>query len=76
MKQFLMICDEKGIEVLKNAFKGECIQFLEVQGMGMGPGNAYNLLVTPILPPINQADAPVENPGQQPVVTETPAEAV
>ncbi len=67
MKQYLMICDEIGMKSLQNVMKTECVQFLEVQGMGMGNGGAYNILVTPVLPPINQAITPTleHNPQQE-----------
>ncbi len=55
MKQYLMICDERGMEILKNAFRQESVQFLEVQGMNMGETNQFSLLVTPVLPPVNRA---------------------
>lgn len=63
MKQYLMLCDERGMEILRSVFQN--IQFLEVQGMNMSPANQFNLLVTPIIPPVPQADVGVEQPVQQ-----------
>ncbi len=60
MKQYLMLCDEKGMEVLKSAFRPECVQFVEVQGMNIGSTNQFNVLITPIIPAITQAVLPVE----------------
>lgn len=55
MKQYLMLCDEEGRKSLEALFRREAVQFLEVQGMGMG-GQPYNLMVTPIMPPVPQAE--------------------
>ena len=69
MKQYLLLCDEAGIEALKAVFRTETIQFLEVQGMGLYQSNKFNILVTPVVAPINQAV--IELP-EQPPVQETP----
>lgn len=47
MKQYLMLCDENAMQVLRQVLGN--IQFLEVEGMPM-QGNKHNLLVTPIPP--------------------------
>lgn len=72
-KQFLLICDEIGLEVLKRAFREDCIQFLEVQGMNLNGENKINLLVTPVNPPVPPAqisipavDTPADSQEQQP----------
>ena len=76
MKQYLMICDDRGIQQLRAMFNPECVQFLEVNGMPLGNNNAYNLLVTPILPPVNPA-RPCAEPEQPPVEAPTePTEPV
>ena len=55
MRQFLILCDEKGMAAIQNVSGGTC-QFLEVQGMPM-EGGKYNFLVNPIP---QQPDPPVE----------------
>ena len=52
MKQYLMMCNEDGMNRLKRVLN-DAVEFLEVQGMATG-NNLYNLLVTPIIPPIEQ----------------------
>lgn len=52
MKQYLMLCDERSMAVLQQTFRPECVQFLEVQGMDTGPGTAFHMLVTPVIPPV------------------------
>lgn len=53
MKQYLLLCDDDTKVALENVIKG--IEFLEVQGMNLNAENKYNLLVTPVLPPVNPA---------------------
>ncbi len=55
MKQYLMLCDETGMEKLVGVFR-ESIQFVEVQGMAT-ENQSYNVLVTPVIPPVS-ADTP------------------
>ncbi len=71
MKQYLMMCDERGMEVLKNSFRSETVQFLEVHGMLM-QGNTHNALLTPILPPINPVPMPEVLVAQQANTQATP----
>ncbi len=56
-KQYLLLCDETGMEMLKGFLLPEAIQFLEVQGMPMH-GSPHNVMVTPVLPPLNQMPIP------------------
>ncbi len=51
MKQYLMLCDETGMEKLVAVFR-ESIQFVEVQGMAT-ENQSYNVLVTPVIPPVS-----------------------
>jgi len=79
MKQYLLLCDEAGIDALKAVFRPESVQFLEVQGMGVAAGNQFNILVTPVLPPVNPMPAmqPPVQPVEQPQsVVEEPAPVV
>lgn len=55
MKQYLMMCDDRGVEILKALFRPEMVQFLEVQGMAMSPNNTHTLLVTPVLTSVTPA---------------------
>lgn len=48
-----MLCDESTLLQFKNMFGP--MQFLEVQGMGVGENRQYNLLVTPVLNPVPPA---------------------
>ena len=64
MKQYLMLCDEKSVEILKAVFRSEALQFLEVQGM-VKQGNAYNALLTPIIPPVNPMPIPEVTAAQE-----------
>ncbi len=70
MKQYLMLCDEVGMAQLKAIFRSEAVQFLEVQGMGLNGANQTNILVTPIIPPVNPMPAPAV--PQQPVNADAP----
>ena len=63
MKQYLLMCNEQGMQVMKYLYKEQGIQFLEVQGMAMA-GNNVNLMVTPILPPLPPMPIP-----EQPLLT-------
>ena len=63
-KQFLLLCDVEGMYKLKDVFKEGSIEFLEVQGLNLNAENKLNVLVTPIVPVLNQAvttPAPVES---------------
>ena len=68
MKQYLLMCDDSGMQAIKQVCN-DTVQFLEVQGMTMN-GTAVNILVTPILPPVNPM-APIAVPNQP--VPEAPA---
>lgn len=70
-KQYLLLCDEHGLTVLKHLFKSESLQFLEVQGMNLNAENQYNLLVTPVIPPVNPVVAK-EVPSSQTTPEEIP----
>lgn len=77
MKQYLMLCDEAGINSLKAVFRPESVQFIEVQGMGVDAGKQFNILVTPVLPPVNpmpevQPLASIEQPQASVVKEPTP----
>ncbi len=72
-KQYLLLCGEQAKAALEAVLKG--VEFLEVQGMNLNGENKLNILVTPVIPPVNQAyvapqmpvppppaDAPVDAP--------------
>ncbi len=69
-KQYLMMCDENGIDILNALFKPEVVQFLEVKGMNLNGQNTLNILVTPVLPPLNPAFIPNCTPMETPVMEE------
>lgn len=75
MKQYLMLCDEVGLEKLQAIFKPESVQFLEVQGMPVGTSNQYNLLVTPVIAPVNPM-GPITPPVPTPEPEVSPVEKV
>ncbi len=54
MKQYLLLCGEEGKERLEKIFN-TTVEFLEVQGMNLNGENQYNLLVTPVNPPLMPA---------------------
>ena len=64
-KQFLMLCDETGMEALKNVFRESSVQFLEVQGLSLNNENRLNILVTPVISPVNPAHAPIPTVSEQ-----------
>lgn len=66
-KQYLLLCDEIGMAKLQTVFSESTIQFIEVNGMNFNTDNKFNLLVTPVVPPVNPAIFPM-----QPPVTEIP----
>ena len=75
-KQFLMLCDDAGMESLKSVFKENTVQFLEVQGMNLNGENKLNLLVTPVLAPVPPAFMPLPSVGQTTApVPEAPPES-
>ena len=53
MKQYLLMCDESSMSVLSHILKDNTVQFLEVQGVNLNSENKYNILVTPVIPPVN-----------------------
>jgi hypothetical protein len=63
MKQYLMMCDERGVDILSKAFRPEMIQFLEVQGMPMGNDQPYNMIISPTSQIAPQISTPQENVG-------------
>ncbi len=65
-KQYLLICDDNGKAAVEKICNNT-VQFLEVQGMTMN-GTNVNILVTPILPPVNPMP-----PLQVPPAPEAPA---
>lgn len=66
MKQYLIMVTEEGVKRFGQIFRGD-LQFIEVQGMGVGGHADYNLLVTPVKPVVPMADiAAVEQPGELP----------
>ncbi len=71
MKQYLLLCDEQGMNVLKHAFKESTVQFLEVQGINLNAENKLNLLVTPVIAPVTPATLP-----QPPAPPAEPAQVI
>jgi len=67
-KQYLLLCDESGIESLRAVFKS--VQFLEVQGMNLNAENRLNLLVTPVNPPVTPVVFAPPPAQDQPVASE------
>lgn len=59
-KQYLLLCNDETKVALENAIKG--IEFLEVQGLNLNNENKLNLLVTPVIPPVNPATMPPQMP--------------
>jgi hypothetical protein len=51
MKQYLVMCDEVGMQRLKVTFP-DLIQFVEVQGMTVKEPNPCIILTTPIQPQV------------------------
>lgn len=71
-KQYVLIVDEVGMEALNAFIKIGSIQYLELQGLNLNTENKYNILVTPVLPPLNPATL---SPPLQPPVEEAPVDA-
>lgn len=59
-KQYLLLCGDETRVALEGALKG--IEFLEVQGLNLNNENKLNLLVTPVIPPVNPACLPAQMP--------------
>ncbi len=57
MKQFVLVCDEKGMEAISLVCKGT-VQFLEILGMDVHD-RPLMVLTTPKVPPIEQVQEPV-----------------
>ncbi len=68
-KQYLMICDEVGLDILGKLFKPESVQFLEVKGMALNNPGGHCMLVTPVIQPLNQSVSP-EITDSEPATTE------
>ena len=69
-RQFLMICDDAGMQNLKEVFKENTVQFLEIQGMNVNGENKFNILVTPVNPPVPQAQFEFATPSTDSVMDE------
>ena len=69
-RQYLLLCGDEAKVALEAAIKG--IEFLEVQGLGLNNENKLNVLVTPVIPPVNPACLPPQMPI--PPLPEQPAE--
>ncbi len=52
MKQYLMVCDEEGVEQFSTLLQPNKMQFLEVVGINLNNENRYHVLVTPVLNPV------------------------
>ncbi len=70
MKQYLMLCDDSGMELFKKLFSTTTIQFLEVQGMSIQGNPNVNIMVTPVVPPITPMQVPqlVSPPDEPPTM--------
>lgn len=58
MKQYLLVCDETQLAALESVFKG--VRFLEVQGLNVDQSNKVQVLATPVIPSLCQADTMVD----------------
>jgi hypothetical protein len=66
MKQYLMMVNDDLLPALERLLPG--VKCLEVQGLKMGGGNEYNVLVTPVIQPVPQMNLAQPNmPPDQPV---------
>jgi hypothetical protein len=70
-KQYLMLCDEDARLQLEKVFKN--VEFLEVQGVNLNAENKFNILVTPVIPPVNPVMMlpEITQPGEQPQLDES-----
>ena len=72
MKQYLMMCDERSLPALEALFRKDAVQFLEIQGMPLQGATQYNILLTPVIPPVNPVNIitpePIPLPADEPVV--------
>lgn len=59
MKQYMMVCNEPYMQMFSSMFKPEAVQFIELQGMSVQE-NKYNILVTPVVAPVEQVEQPVQ----------------
>ena len=55
-KQYLLMVEDDVMAALQHCVKG--LQFIEVQGLSINSENKFNVIVTPVAPVLNQADAP------------------
>ncbi len=55
MKQFVLVCDDKGMEAISRVCNGT-VQFLEIQGMNV-QDRPLMILTTPIVPAIDQTES-------------------
>ena len=69
-KQYAIVVDDVGMALLTALMKPGSVQFLELQGLNLNAENKYNILVTPVLPPVNPATF---EPAPQPPVDQEPA---
>ena len=71
-KQYLLSCGDEARVSLEAAIKG--VEFLEVQGLNLNNENKFNLLATPVIPPVNPATLPPQMPIPPAPAPEQPAE--
>lgn len=73
MKQYLLLVDDN----TKAAFEAllPSLQFLEIQGMNLNGDFKFQMLATPIYPPVTQAQVPVAPVPEQQAPAEAPAQA-
>jgi len=58
MKQYLLVCDETQLAALEAVFKG--VRFLEVQGLNVDQSNKVQVLATPVIPALCQAETGID----------------
>ena len=67
-KQYVLVVDEVGMEALNAFIKTGYIKYLEIQGLNLNAENKFNILMTPVLPPVTPASVIMPPETQQPTM--------
>lgn len=71
-KQYTILVNEMGRALLERIFQSGIIDFLELQGANLNNEGKFNILLTPVLPPLNQMKVSVNAQPSEEDVTKDP----
>lgn len=65
MKQYLLMVDEVGMNLLSHILKQGTFQYLAVEGMPLNNDGRYHVMITPVVLPLPPADLTPQQPATE-----------